>query len=539
MSSAPANNHTPAAAGTGPSGPNPPPGRPPAADDTATGQPSVGTEHLKKNALGATSIAFLVIAAAAPLTVMAGVAPLAILVGGIGAPVGYLAAGIVLLIFAVGFMAMTKHTGGAGAFYSYITLGLGRRLGMGSGILAVVSYNALQIGVYGLLGQQMSDAVEKLAGISLPWWLFVFVAIVIVWFVGRRGIDVGAKLLGVLLIAESAILALLVVAVIFQGGSDGLSAATFSADAVFSPGMFGVLAFCFAAFMGFESTALYRPEARKPERTIPRATYSSVIFMAVFYCLVVWAVIQAFGNEGVIEAAAADPATLFFVAIEQYVGTWASDVMYVLIITSVLASQIAFHNAINRYTFTLARDGLLPAPLARTHPRFGSPSTAGTVQSLLAAVVVAAFAIFGADPYADLLLKLNTPGVVGIILLQAITSAAVVSYFARRWHTVRARFATICAVVATLLLTAAVVVLAWHIDLLTAADQMTNILLVGIVPVTLLIGIVAAGVLKRRSPAVYAGIGGLHPQDGHLPPAEPVDQGQTDPDAAIPAGGQR
>ena len=47
---------------------------------------------------------------------------------------------------------------------------------MGAGILAVVSYNALQIGVYGLLGQQVSDAVSQLAGVDLPWWLFVFVA---------------------------------------------------------------------------------------------------------------------------------------------------------------------------------------------------------------------------------------------------------------------------------------------------------------------------------------------------------------------------
>ena len=48
-------------------------------------------------------------------------------------------------------------------------------------------------------------------------------------------------------------------------------------------------------------------------------------------------------------------------------------------------------------------------------------------------------------------------------------------------------------------------------------------LLVGIVPVTLLIGVIAARVLKARRPAVYAGIGGAHAEDGHLPPAEPVD----------------
>jgi amino acid transporter len=491
------------------------------------------TEHLKANALGATNIAFLVIAAAAPLTVMAGVAPLAILVGGLGAPVGYLGAGIVLTIFAVGFMAMTRHTGGAGAFYSYITLGLGRKWGMASGILAVVSYNALQIGVYGLLGQQIEDAVETLTGVHLPWWVFVFAAIIVVWQVGRRGVDVGARLLGVLLIAETAILALLVVAVLVQGGADGLSGASFTPSAVFSPGMFGVLAFSFAAFMGFESTALYRPEARDPERTIPRATYAAVVFMGLFYALVVWAVIQAFGNEAVFAVAGADPATVFFVAIETYVGAWASDVMYILIVTSVLASQIAFHNAINRYTFTLARDGLLPAPLAHTHPRFGSPSTAGATQSILAAAIIAMFALAGADPYTDLLLIVNTPGILGILLLQAITSGAVVAYFVRRRHTIRARFSTACAAVATVLLAFAVVLLARHIDLLTGAGLTINLFLVAVVPVTLLLGWAGAAVLKARNPSVYANIGGLHTEDGHVPAPEPVDAAETVPAAHV------
>ena len=489
----------------------------------ATTAPPGGSDHLKTNSLTARGIAFLVIAAAAPLTVMAGVAPLAVLVGGIGAPVAYLGAGAVLVLFAVGFMAMTRHTGGAGAFYSYITLGLGRPAGMAAGILAVVAYNSLQIGVYGLLGVQTSDAIARLAGVTVPWWACAFVAMAIVWWVGRRGIDVGAKILGVLLVAESAILALLVVAVIVKGGDQGLSTASFTPSAVFAPGMAGVLAFAFAAFMGFESTALYRPEARNPERTIPRATYGAVIFMMTFYCLIVWAIVQAYGNDGVLQAAATDPANMFFLAIERYVGPWASDAMYVLIVTSVIASQIAFYNAITRYTFNLARDGLLPARLAHTHPRFGSPVAAGNAQTVLAAVVVGAFAIAGADPYIDLLLKVNSPGVVGIIALQAITSVAVVVYFLRRRHTIRARTATVCAAVGGVLLWGAVFLLVTHIDLLTNVTGFTNVILVGIVPATFAAGVVAALVLKKRRPAVYAAIGGIHPEDGHIPQPEPSD----------------
>jgi hypothetical protein len=41
------------------------------------------------------------------LTVMTGVTPLAISIGGVGAPLGYLGAGVVLAVFAVGFTAFT------------------------------------------------------------------------------------------------------------------------------------------------------------------------------------------------------------------------------------------------------------------------------------------------------------------------------------------------------------------------------------------------------------------------------------------------
>src|SRR5689334_9678371 len=157
--------------------------------------------RLKTGALGAAGITFMVVGAAAPLTVMTGVTPLAISIGGVGAPLGYLAAGVVLAVFAVGFTAMTRHTRGAGAFYSYITLGLGRPLGAASGVLAVFSYNALQIGVYGLLGVQFAAACTRFTGAVVPWWVFAGATIVLVWALGRRGIDVGAWVVGVLLVA--------------------------------------------------------------------------------------------------------------------------------------------------------------------------------------------------------------------------------------------------------------------------------------------------------------------------------------------------
>ncbi|MEV0087166.1 hypothetical protein [Saccharopolyspora sp. NPDC050642] len=127
------------------------------------------TEGLKRNALGTSDLVFIVVSAAAPLMVMIGVAPLAVLVGGLGAPAAYLFAGIVLAVFAVGFTTFSRHVGNAGAFYSYIALGLGRTAGVAAALVALLSYNVLQIGVYGLLGDVTRSTFLDVFGTDLPW----------------------------------------------------------------------------------------------------------------------------------------------------------------------------------------------------------------------------------------------------------------------------------------------------------------------------------------------------------------------------------
>ncbi|MGW3961493.1 APC family permease [Amycolatopsis sp. NPDC005003] len=462
---------------------------------------------LRRGVLGTGSLVFMVVAAAAPLTVMAGVAPLAIMIGGIGAPAGYLAAGLVLTVFAVAFTRMTRHVGSAGAFYAYIAKGLGRAWGLAAALLALVSYNTLQIGVYGLFAAQAKATLADVFGLDVPWPVLALAAVALVLVVAWLGIDVGAKVLGVLLVLESGILLLMAIGVLAHGGTGSLDARSFTPGALFGPGMGGVLAFSFAAFMGFESTVLYRREARDPERTIPRATYLAVGFMAVFYCFIVWAVIQAFGSDQAVAAAGGDVAGLFFTAIGTYVGPWAATLMHLLVISSVYASQLAFHNAITRYTHALARDGVLPSWLGEVHPRFGSPYRASLVQTGLAVVVIAVFALTGADPVTKLLLWVNTPGVVGILVLQTLTAIATVVYFLRRNRSVRTPTAVAAGVVSSLLLSVATYILVDSVGLLTNASATVNVVLVSIVPATLLAGGLLALWLRHRRPAVYDRVG--------------------------------
>ncbi|MGH3430554.1 MAG: hypothetical protein ACRDQZ_23810, partial [Mycobacteriales bacterium] len=98
-------------------------------------------QKLRKDAIGLWSIVFFVVAAASPLAAMIGTVPIVLGAGnGVGAPAAWVLAGLVLLLFSVGYTTMSRHITNAGAFYAYIANGLGRPVGIGGALIALLSY---------------------------------------------------------------------------------------------------------------------------------------------------------------------------------------------------------------------------------------------------------------------------------------------------------------------------------------------------------------------------------------------------------------
>ena len=82
-------------------------------------------------------VLFMAVANAAPITAMSFNTPIGAGYGnGIGVPAGFFFATIVLTIFTIGFAAMSKHITTTGAFYGFISHGLGQPWGMAAGLLA-------------------------------------------------------------------------------------------------------------------------------------------------------------------------------------------------------------------------------------------------------------------------------------------------------------------------------------------------------------------------------------------------------------------
>jgi hypothetical protein len=84
-------------------------------------------QRLRPNAVGMSSVMFMAIATAAPIAAMVGNVPISVGFGnGAYTPASYLVATVVLSLFALGYSAMARHITATGAFYGFISFGLGR-----------------------------------------------------------------------------------------------------------------------------------------------------------------------------------------------------------------------------------------------------------------------------------------------------------------------------------------------------------------------------------------------------------------------------
>lgn len=465
-----------------------------------------------RGSLGVTAIVFMVVAAASPLTVVGGAAPLGILIGnGAGFPSLYAISAVILLFFSVGLAAMTRHVPRPGAFFTYIGYGLGRPSGLAAAWTAMLTYTTIQVSVYGYIGYLLEITVVSLGGPDLAWWLYALAVLGLVGILGYRHIDLSSKVLGVLLVAEVAIVLALVAAVMIDGGPEGLSAAPFEPANVLS-GSPGVgLMFAIAAFIGFEATAIFRDEARDPDRTIPRATYVAVIGIGVFYTLASWGLVMAWGPGGIMEAAA-DPGTLMLRTVAVYLGSVGEIIVNVLLLTSMFACVLSFHNVLTRYQHAMSSAGVLPDRLAGVHARHLSPHASSVAQTVTAAVLTAVFAVLNLDPLLQVFTWFAGVATLAIALLMAVTSIAVIVYFARNRADRRVWNTVVAPALGFVGLLASAVIIVVYFPIMVGDMDATGAPTFGAVTWSLLalvaafpvFGYVQAAWIRRRRPAAYA-----------------------------------
>lgn len=407
---------------------------------------------------------------------------------------------------------------------TYVSRGLGGHAGGAAAFVALLGYNTMQIGLYGLFGLIGSSALG-LFGIHVDWWVTALIGWALIAICGYRQVDLSLKVLSILVGCEFLIVILFDIMVLAKGGGLGgphhttINFSSFTFDSLTSGAPAIGMLFAAASFVGFEATTIYSEEAREPSRTVPKATYMAVSTIGIFFMITSWLMVNAYGDNKTlvpfiggdksVPGALATPTDLLFTLGTPYMGDFLTNkVMLIFFATSLFAALLAFHNAVARYIFALGREGLVPAQLGHTHAVHLSPHKGSLTQSALALIVVGLWALTKSDPN-NLFAWLTQLGTLAITFLMAASALAVALFFLRRsdldsrlWNTRIAPWIAVAGLIAV-----AIYATDQFGFLIGNPDSNLAWGLPALIGVAALLGVGAAAVLKARAPQRFAQMG--------------------------------
>ena len=512
-------------------------------------------EHarLATGAVGLIGVLFMAVANAAPITAMSFNVPIAIGYGnGIAAPAGFLFATIVLTIFAVGYVAMSKHITTTGAFYGFISQGAGVVTGMVAGLLATVCYVIFEASLLGGFAYFAQQYVLAPLNININWLPIACVAAIVIAMLGYFKITLAASVLSVTLVCELVLLLALGISVLFKGGPDGylvsqtlppqqafqdLQAGAFGSSVAAGAAAIGIF-FAFWSWVGFETTAVYGEESKEPKKVVPRATMIAVIGLGLFYTFLSWAVVVGNGaKEVVTTAAGANPVDIWLNLTAANLGGVAENIWKILVVVGSFACALAFHNAAPRYIYAMGRESASPfvrRTIGSVNAKHGSPATAGILQTIITLAILILFFAFtnvqvpdangNPVPTPDLVPYVNVYGLLAVIgtamilIVQTLTCVAVIGYFwVQKKHKGNVITTLICPIVGGVGMMYALYLL-WTNRAFAGGLGSDNLVYTAMpyeILAIVIIGLVYALWVKFKRPDIYAEIGQTVLEEAH------------------------
>ena len=343
---------------------------------------AVGVNHLKRNALGLPSALAMSLAFISPTI---GVIFISALIGGqagVASPFAFLLGTVGIALMALTIAEFARRVTSAGGFYKFVSIALGSRTGFTCGMVLLFAYTLQSPLNTNLFGGFVSDALHNDFGVNVPWWVLMIGIVVIVGALAWFSVHASMRFGLVLLVAEVAVAAVLLLLVVFKGGDAGQLPAALTPSSA-SSGWGGIgkaFVFIVLAFFGFESCLTVAEETENPRRNLPIALIGSVVLAGLWFSFAMYAVVVGFGAAHM-DALAKSTEPLRDLAV-RYIGPWYGVIIDFAAFSAIIAVLLAIHTANFRVLYALGRDGLLPRALGRTHPVHKTPHVAIIVYSL-------------------------------------------------------------------------------------------------------------------------------------------------------------
>lgn len=334
------------------------------------GKPLVVVPRLQQGTLNLLDIATSTMANIAPAMSFYFSSALIVQSAGIGSPLLVISAIIAIALLGNTLAEFSKSIPSTGSFITFIGKTFGPLMAVTTTIVISLGYIIAMASVIDISGGWAETIILKYFGINIPWQILTLLFVVIVFFLLVRGIHVSTQWAGYFFLLEMAVLLIVSVAtLITHAGS--LSLAPFN-PAQISGGLAGFGAgfpVCVYLFIGWENSASLAEETNNPRRNVPRAIYTSILLMGVSYLLFMYATVVGFNYDLKALTGSAVP----FIDVAQKISGVLALLAYLAGFTSIMSSMIAGSNSQARLIFNSAREGILPAWMARLHPQRRTP----------------------------------------------------------------------------------------------------------------------------------------------------------------------
>ena len=292
---------------------------------------------------------------------------------GSAAPLAYIACGVAMTFVVASFAMAGSRVSLTGGIYAYVEVAFGPFVGFLTGfllwlscLLAAASVASALAASVGLVAPAFNLPIVRALGLGLVFATFAWVNV--------RGVAIGARLIEVMTAAKLLPLFVLIAAGLLWVRPEHLAIEWASPDRIGSAS----IALIFA-FVGIEIALTPSGEVRDPARTVPRA-----VFLALGLTTALYLLLQLIAHAVLGPALATFTEAPLAEVASRVLGPVGRTVVLVGGSLSMLGFLSGDALCTPRSLYAFARDGLLPAPLARLHPRFHTPWIAILVHAALA-----------------------------------------------------------------------------------------------------------------------------------------------------------
>lgn len=353
---------------------------------------SAQTPGLRTGALGLAGLIAVAVGGVAPEYSILLVGSVVAGVAGGATPAAFLIASVGMLSFGVVMASLSRHVAAAGGLYSFAKEGLGRDVGYLTGWLylgiALVIAPATFISTAFLIQNFFALATPSVGWLSSTWVWWAFAVAALVLLAVHVGVRVSVGLLLALTAVGVGAIVVLDVAVLVQGGKDGIAWGSLNPFDLHGASVESLLlgvGLAVTCMAGSEGAVFMAEEVRDAKRVVPKGILGTMAFIVFFYLATALAITTGLGADSTSDWGLLGAGVVQELA-NEYMFGWFGTFLIFIVALAGITGCLAFTNYVSRLIFEWGRDRHLPRVFARTHRKFETPTPAIVGLGVIAAV---------------------------------------------------------------------------------------------------------------------------------------------------------